>query len=460
MKIKFFTILIFSCFFLSFANPVKADLKEIVQEILRDKDVKAGIYIESLAEKRNLFLLNSQTPFIPASNQKILTTASALINLTPDYSFKTQVLTDGYIKNGVLIGNLYLKGGADPSLTDEDIGNIVKKLKEMGISKVKGDIVGDGSFFTEEGKGYGWPEKDSNYCFTAPFSGLSINENCLRIQVKAQKNNVFVNLYPENSYYQIINNIKISKKFSEHKVSVEGNKIYIFGNIKPYQEFEISVPVEHPTLFTTSVFYKKLKDSSITVEGYYRISSVPSNSKIVLVHYSQPLKELIKKANKDSNNFYAEQIFRTLGKEVVGKGDTESSSLVILKTLKTIGVNIQSVRIYDGSGLSRFNLITPESLVKILSYMYNTPYFFDFYQSLAVSGVDGTLKHRFRDIKGKVFAKTGYIKGVKNLSGYVISDNGEVYVFSILVNDLKSTEIANQLQEKICLILAGRESQL
>ncbi|WP_297889306.1 D-alanyl-D-alanine carboxypeptidase/D-alanyl-D-alanine-endopeptidase [Sulfurihydrogenibium sp.] len=460
MKLRLIFLFVLSVFFVSLANSDKRDIKEIVQEILKDKDVRAGIYVESLTEKKRLLIINSQEPFIPASNQKILTTATALINLTPDYRFKTQILTDGYIRNGVVYGNLYLKGGADPSLTDEDIERIVKNLKEMGIKKVEGSVVGDNSFFSEEGIGHGWPEKDLNYCFTAPFSGLSLNENCLRIKVVSSKNKVFVELYPDNSYYQVVNDLKVSKKLIGHKITVEGRKIYITGSIKPNSAFEISVPVESPSLFTTSVFYKKLVQSGISIDEGYHLGNTPSNSNVLFIHYSHPLKELIKKANKDSDNFYAEQIFRTLGKEILGKGNTESSSLVVLKTLRNIGVNTENIRIYDGSGLSKFNLITPESLVKILSYMYNTPYFFDFYQSLAVAGTDGTLKHRFRDIKGKIYAKTGYIKGVKNLSGYVISDNSEVYVFSILVNDLKSTEIANLLQEKICSILVGKESQL
>lgn len=460
MRLKLLVVLLFSYIFTSFANSVKNDINEIVEEILKDKDVKAGIYVESLNNHSLNFVLNSQTPFIPASNQKILTTATALINLTPDYRFKTKVLTDGYIKNGVLIGNLYLKGGADPSFTEEDIKSIAKKIKEIGISRIEGSVVGDNSFFSEEGRGYGWPEKDLDYCFTAPFSGLSIDENCLKIKVVATKNKIFINLKPENVYYQIVNNLKISKKSSNHKVIIDSNKIFIIGSIKPNQDLEISVPIQNPAIFTTSVFYKNLQNVGIFIKGGYYLGYAPSDSKIMLTHYSEPLRDLIKKANKDSDNFYAEQIFRTLGKEIMRKGDTENSALVILKTLKKIGVSTNNIRIYDGSGLSKYNLITPESLVKILSYMYNTPYFFDFYQSLAVAGVDGTLKHRFKDIKGKILAKTGYIKGVKNLSGYVISDNGEVYVFSILVNELKSTEIANQLQEKICSALVKRESQL
>ncbi|PMP77547.1 MAG: D-alanyl-D-alanine carboxypeptidase/D-alanyl-D-alanine-endopeptidase [Sulfurihydrogenibium sp.] len=456
MKLKAFIFSLLLIFYSVLANTVKDDIQIIVNDVLKDHDVKVGIYVESLTKDNFKFFLNHQMPLIPASNQKILTTSTALLKLTPDYRFKTLVLTDGYIKDGVLFGNLYLKGGGDPSLTEEDLKSIVKQLKEIGIKKIDGNVVGDGSFFSEEGRGYGWPEKDFDYCFTAPFSGLSLNENCLTVKVFVGSKKVSVEFYPENSYYQVVNTLKVSKHHTGYSVKVEGNKIYISGSVKAGTQFEISIPVKNPAIFTTSAFYTILKNSGIQVKGRYFIENTPSNLKTLVTHYSIPLKDIIKKTNKNSDNFYAEQIFRTLGREIFGKGDSETSARVVLNTLREIGVNINNIRIYDGSGLSRYNLITAESLVKILSYIYNTPYFFDFYHSLAISGVDGTLKHRFYEIKGKVYAKTGYIKGVKNLSGYVLSKSGEVYVFSILTNDLKSTEVANKLQEKICSTLAER----
>ncbi|MFN4305694.1 D-alanyl-D-alanine carboxypeptidase/D-alanyl-D-alanine-endopeptidase [Sulfurihydrogenibium azorense] len=456
MRLKVLILAVLYTFLLSYANP----LREEIESLTKDQSVDVGIYVESLATKSFKFALKDKQPFIPASNQKILTTASAIINLTPDYRFKTQILTDGFVKDGVLKGNLYLKGGADPSLSYEDLKSFADYLKQIGILKIEGDIIGDNSFFLEEGRGHGWPEKDFEYCFTAPFSALSLNENCLRLELISDKKRVSVKMYPDNEYYEIVNNLAISKKYSDYKVKVEGRKIYLTGYIKSLSKAEVSIPVENPSLHTTSAFYKMMKESGIKITGKYHLGKTPPNANPVITHKSQPLKEIIKKANKDSNNFYAEQIFRTLGKEILGKGDTETSATVVINTLKKVGIDVSNIRIYDGSGLSKFNQLTPESIAKILSYMYNTPYFFDFYQSLAVAGTDGTLKHRFKDVKGKIYAKTGYIKGVKNLSGYILSDNGEVYVFSILVNNLKSTEIANKIQESICLILANGKTQL
>ncbi|MDM7273006.1 MAG: D-alanyl-D-alanine carboxypeptidase/D-alanyl-D-alanine-endopeptidase [Sulfurihydrogenibium azorense] len=456
MRLKVLILAVLYTFLLSYANP----LREEIESLTKDQSVDVGIYVESLATKSFKFALKDKQPFIPASNQKILTTASAIINLTPDYRFKTQILTDGFVKDGVLKGNLYLKGGADPSLSYEDLKSFADYLKQIGILKIEGDIIGDNSFFLEEGRGHGWPEKDFEYCFTAPFSALSLNENCLRLELISDKKRVSVKMYPDNEYYEIVNNLAISKKYSDYKVKVEGRKIYLTGYIKSLSKAEVSIPVENPSLHTTSAFYKMMKESGIKITGKYHLGKTPPNANPVITHKSQPLKEIIKKANKDSNNFYAEQIFRTLGKEILGKGDTETSATVVINTLKKVGIDVSNIRIYDGSGLSKFNQLTPESIAKILSYMYNTPYFFDFYQSLAVAGTDGTLKHRFKDVKGKIYAKTGYIKGVKNLSGYILSDNGEVYVFSILVNNLKSTEIANKIQESVCLILANGKTQL
>jgi D-alanyl-D-alanine carboxypeptidase/D-alanyl-D-alanine-endopeptidase (penicillin-binding protein 4) len=176
----------------------------------------------------------------------------------------------------------------------------------------------------------------------------------------------------------------------------------------------------------------------------------------LVIHQSKPLRELIKKANKNSNNFYAEQIFRTIGKEVYGEGSAYASARAVIDTLRKMDIATENMRIYDGSGLSRYNTTTPETLVKALEYIYKTPYFYDFFESLAISGVDGTLKRRLNDqfLKGRIIAKTGYIKKVKNLSGYVKASNDEAFIFSILVNNLKTTEIANKLQKKICSTLA------
>lgn len=454
--IIFLLVLIFS--FSAYSSEIlKYELESTIREINNENDAKVGIFIKSLSEEGFTFMHNHRDPFIPASNQKLITTVSAIANLSPDFKYKTILATDGNVKNGVLYGNLYLIGGGDPSLTVQDLEDMVKKLKEFGINRVEGNLIGDNSYFSEEGIGQGWPEDDLNYCFTARFSGLSVNENCLKVMVNIKNGKVYVSMDPLNNYYQIVNNIKFSKKSRNVSLKVEGNKLILEGKVssKRNLSLEFSIPVNRPSMFTLSVLSKILDENGIKVSGKTYLRKATSN-KYLVIHQSKPLRELIKKANKDSNNFYAEQIFRTIGKEVYGEGSAYASARAIIDTLRKMDIATENIRIYDGSGLSRYNATTPEALVKVLEYIYKTPYFYDFFESLAISGVDGTLKHRLNDqfLKGRIIAKTGYIKKVKNLSGYVKASNGEVFVFSILVNDLKTTEIANKLQEKICSILA------
>ena len=454
--IIFLLVLIFS--FSAYSSEIlKYQFESIIRDINNENDTKVGIFIKSLSDDDFAYMYNYRNPFIPASNQKLITTVSAIANLSPDFKYRTILATDGNVKNGTLYGNLYLIGGGDPSLTVQDLENMVKKLKEYGINRVEGNLIGDNSYFSEEGTGQGWPEDDLNYCFTARFSGLSVNENCLRISVNIKNSKVYVSMNPLNNYYQIVNNTEFSKKAGNVILRVEGNRLILEGKVssKRSLNLEFSIPVNHPSIFTLSVLSKILDENGIKVSGKMYLGKATSY-KYFVIHQSKPLRELIKKANKDSNNFYAEQIFRTIGKEVYGEGSTYASARAIIDTLRKMHVATENIRIYDGSGLSKYNYTTPEALVKVLDYIYKTPYFYDFFESLAISGVDGTLKHRLNDqsLKGRIIAKTGYIKKVKNLSGYVKASNGEVFVFSILVNDLKTTEIANKLQEKICSILA------
>ncbi len=455
MRLRLLIILLLT-FRLSFANDdLKLYLNKIVQDFTKDEDIKVAITIKSLNKDKLYFEYNSHESFIPASNQKIITTITALINLTPDYRFKTIVATDGNIKDDILNGNLYLIGGGDPTLSDKDIEFIVKNIKELGIKQIKGNIVGDKSFFSEEKVSQGWPERDLNYCYTAPFSGLSLNENCFSLKVNSNKNKVFISINPKNNYYKIVNNLKISNKKNEIFVKVHEKELIVKGYIKPFVKEEFSLPVEHPSFFATSVFYTTLLKNGVKISGDYFVGKSPKNVKVLYIHQSEPLREIIKKANKDSDNFYAEQIFRTLGREILKEGSTAASSKVVLETLRKIGIDPESIKIYDGSGLSKYNRLTAESLVKLLMYSYKTPYFYDIYDSLAISGKDGTLKRRLNNeiLKGKVVAKTGFIKGVKNLTGFATTINGDVFVFSILTNDLKSTKVANSLQEEICKFL-------
>jgi len=173
---------------------------------------------------------------------------------------------------------------------------------------------------------------------------------------------------------------------------------------------------------------------------------------------SIPLSEIIKIINKKSHNLYAEQVLKTIGKELGGSGTVSKAIEIEKRFLSNIGIDPEKIMIVDGSGLSRLNLVTPLQVTTLLTYMYRHKYWKEFYNSLPIAGVDGSLENRMRNSKAanNVRAKTGYVNYVRSLSGYVTSKDGEMFVFSMIVNHYTvPTSLANNIQDLVCNRLAN-----
>lgn len=425
---------------------LKTLMESQIQEIVGSGEISqedVGIYIKSLSSGKVVYEKNSDKTFIPASNQKLLTTISALLILGPDFRFETKFFTDGKREGEVLRGNIYIVGNFNPEIDQTYYEEVAKFLRNNGITRIDGDIIVYSNYSPDI---RGWPERDSEYCFTVPPSDVPIAENCLKVKVIAD-GNVKVEITPD-AYVDIISDIKVAGSGRDISAKMEGGKLYMSGTIRNGVSREFSIPIREPSKFNLLTVAKVFHRSGIQFGKLYVSKSIPSNLTLLYTQKSSPLREIIKKANKDSNNFIAEQIYAYLGQHN------------ILKTLEHMRVNTKNINITDGSGLSRYNQVSPRMIGEILEAVYKTPYFDDFFKSLAVSGKDGTLKHRFSDPQmfGKIYAKTGYIKGVKNLSGYAISTDGDVYIFSILVNNLKSTKPANEIQDRVCRLLVDTNS--
>lgn len=412
-----------------------------IQEIINSSDISdddVGVYVKSLSSDKVIYEKNADKVFIPASNQKLITTTAALLILGPDFRFETKFFTDERFEN------IYIVGNFNPEIDQSYYERFAEFLKAKGIKKIDGNIFVYSVFSPSI---QGWPEKDSNYCFTANPSDIPISENCLKIKVIVNKG-IHIQTIPD-AYLDVISYIKISKHSSSSiTANISGNKLILSGTLKDRSSYELSIPIKEPPQFNLLTLANILRKNGISFNKLFITKSLPSNLRLIYTIKSSPLREIIKKANKDSNNFIAEQIYAYIGKEN------------IMRTFRNIKVDTRNISLYDGSGLSRYNVVSPRVLGEILESIYKTPYFDDFFNSLAVAGKDGTLKHRLSDpdMAGKIYAKTGYIKGVKNLSGYIVSNNGEVYIFSILINNLKSTKYANELQEKICKILINTDN--
>lgn len=443
------------------------ELRESIDRILQDKilkNVSIGIQIIFQDSGEVIYEFGADQLLNPASNTKLITSAVALARLKPEYRFKTAVYIDKTSHNGTT-QNIYLKGFGDPDLSSENLWVIAKDILNEGITQVEGDILADDSFFDNQTVVKGWEN------FTSPasvgVSALSVNENIIKLFIKpGPKPGLppFVATDPPSSYLRLTNQAltlaarsKISASYSQQEGDGE---IIVKGRIsKKTRRLYSEIRVDDPALYTAGVFKRVLEDLGIKVLGTVRKGVVPSKARLLVLHHSQPLSVILNNSNKLSDNFVTEQILKVLGAEVKGvPGSTEKGIEVIREFLRDeIGISSENYILENGSGLSRKNRVSPKQIVKLLRYMYdNLEVKSEYLTSLAIAGVDGTMRRRLRDTfaERRLRAKTGALRGVSCLSGYAFTRDNEVITFSIMVNDYQTGGYPmKQIQNQIGLLL-------
>lgn len=439
-----------------------------------------GVLIRSLKTGETVYARNEKKMFMPASNMKLFTSSAAMIALTPDYRYTTRLVTNGEIIDSTLVGDLILVGSGDPTISGRfDSGNVTitfdqwaDSLGALGIKRVTGNVIGDDNCFDDDYYGNGWSADYETDYYAAQISGIAFNDNCVDFRIVPSANIAeicSVSVVPNTQYIKIINQtVTAAETDSVNKIVFERkrgtNTITVRGTMsqgkKPWVE---SVTVENPTLYTVTVLKEVLESRGITVDGSPMDGDELSDtlryeqSRRLASFSSLPYSEIVKVINKPSQNFYTEQVFRTMGKEKLGVGSMENGRTVALPILAQWGVDTARLRYADGSGLSRQNLITPSDIVSILTGMKNEDYFLPFYESLPIAGVDGSIRNRMKGTKaeGNVHAKTGFIGYVRALSGYATSLDGEMFVFSMIANHYTvPTSMAEKIQNDVCIKLA------
>jgi D-alanyl-D-alanine carboxypeptidase/D-alanyl-D-alanine-endopeptidase (penicillin-binding protein 4) len=459
-------------------------LKDKLAYIISDPNLfnaQIGLYVESIDRGEVLFNHNEHKLFISASNMKIFTTATALLNFGPRFTYKTRIYHNDLISNGVLLGDLIVRGSGDPTLAPRYSNGDSRAffrdwadtLLAKGIYKIEGDLIGDESYFQTDPLGYGWQWDDEPFWYSAQISALSFNDNCIDVTVIAndkigESPQVF--LSPPTSYVTIDNKAVTTAPDSIRTLYLTRprleNKILIRNNI-PVNKPRLmrSLSIEDPAKFFIHVFREVLEEKGIKIDGENRVVRTTdqidySSNSLIFTHQSPPLSEIIKVTNKRSQNLYTEQLLVTIAAEY-GKNASASAGIeVVNNTLSRMGITTNEFSMRDGSGLSRFNLISPHTVSLLLRYMSKHKYYSYFYDSLPVAGVDGTLSGKMKKspAAGKVHAKTGTVGHVRNLSGYVESVSGETILFSFLVNNyLLPTPAINNLQERVGISLATFE---
>ena len=410
-----------------------------------------GIEIFSLDRQEILYQTRNDQLFIPASNLKLITTAAALKSLGPDYRYSTRLFTSGKLQGDTLHGDLYIKGYGDPKLVTEQMWLLVKKLKNLPLRKIVGNIIADDSYFDSERHVKTWKHTGGSEAYNAPLGALSFNFNTVTVYVSPGEHPgdpPRVILEPDTQYLKINNQARTLPRKKKGRLQVhrihrgDHDEIFIGGEIsqsRPRARYFVNIT--DPANYSVSVFKEYLEQVGIEVTGESSKGEVPKGAKLLINHKSEPLALALRGLNKFSNNFVAEQIVKTLAAKKFGPpGTTENGLKIIYDYMQSLGFFSDQFTIVDGSGLSRQNRLSPSQIIKILDRVRRDLSIFpEFISALGVMGVDGNVRKRMNGVEDsqKARVKTGTLKSVSSLSGYFQSMDGEQLAFSLLMNDLK-----------------------
>lgn len=441
----------------------RKEIKKILSHTCLRKN-RFGVQIVSLKDNASLFSKDGSKNYIPASNMKLVTSAAALRMLGPEYHFVTGLYSSGKIESNALQGDLYIKGSGDPKLVTEQLWRMALQVRNLPLSRISGDIVADENFFDDSKRGDFRNGKAGIEAYNAPLGALSFNFNTVEVLVSPSKNageKPIVVVEPDVGYVRVDNRAKTLAFGKRGRLIVNRlpgkghDTITISGSVsKDRARSRYFVNITDPPLYTAMVFKDYLERAGVAVDGKVRVGTTPSLAMKITDFSSEPLSLALRGLNKYSNNFLAEQILKTMGAHEEGApGSSKKGLAAIKKYLNSIGFENSEFRIFDGSGLSRRNEISTDLIIAVLKDMESDWRVFpEYMDSLAVMGTDGSVQDRLAKTKGssKVRVKTGTLNFTSSLSGYAQSADGEHFVFSILMNDLKcSNGKAKKIQDRI-----------
>ncbi len=427
-----------------------------------------GISIYDLDRDSLLYSRNADHGFLPASNQKLFTTAAALDLLGSTYRYETTLTFDGTTTDSVMQGNLRLEGSGDPTFGStalrrtDPLRKWAERLAEMGVRRIEGRLIGDDNVFREGSYPDGWNvnyltrEKGEQLGVRA--GGVSYRDNSVPVSVRATRPGVApeVHIRPEGAVaYE--NQAVTSERWRGSTLLINRtfstNKLVLTGSVARSYEGIRNVPVSDPTAFALRVFRKRLQEAGIEtdleLQDVDELDTPPRDGDLLFVKLSPPLSEVVRVINKRSNNFYAEQVFRTYGWGGSTRGGTRRTETF----LRRVGIDTRALNIKDGSGLSRKNLVTPRAVRALLAFMNEHPEREAFLSSLARGGErNTTLSARLSQTA--VWAKTGSLSFVRALSGYVERPDGTRVAFALFANNYTgpSYQITRTMDEIVRLV--------
>lgn len=401
----------------------------------------AAFFVQRVDSAKPLLAHNADKRMNPASTMKIVTTYAALDLLGPAYTWKTQALADGALREGKLDGNLYLRGSGDPSLTQERFWLLLRQLRARGISDIAGDLVLDRSAFRLPPHDPAAFDNEPLRPYNAGADALLINFKSLRLTLAPDPVTKTTLLIPETPAEGLRVSSRIALTDGECgdwreklKIASEANSIEVSGNFaNACGEKALHLAPWSADLQVERLFRALWRELGGTLSGRIREGETPASARLLATHESPPLGEIVRDVNKWSNNVMARQLFLSMANE--RPATPETARVRIDKWLQA--KEVDGTVLDNGTGLSRNERVTAEGLGKLLLAGWKSPVMPEMMASLPIAGSDGTLKKRFGNsaAAGRAHLKTGYIEGVRAIAGYVLDRNGQRWVVVGILND-------------------------
>lgn len=425
------------------AQPLPERLQKVLKAYSVPKD-HLGLAVIDLSKTPHPveFGLNEKEQMTPASTTKIVTAAAVLQKLGPSFKFQTTLWSAGNIKDGILNGDLVLKGGGDPGFVSETMWFLVNELVRTGIKKIEGNVIVDDTDFDAIRADPSRDPERVDRAYDAPVGAMSFNWNSINIFVRPTQvgEAPSVHLDPIGNGFSVVNKAKtVNKAGTSIDISRNGDKIHVSGTIGVGSDEKVTYKnIDDPAEWSGQNLIFFLGQRGITVSGKLKMGKKPEGAKLLAKAESKPVSNSVTDMMKFSNNFVAEMLTKNLAAQAgVVPATIEGGMKIIRANLLAMGIDEKNFNLVNPSGLSRKNKMRPVDLAQVLTKSYeNFPTSAEFLTALPLSGIDGTLKSRMKtpQATGWVRAKTGLLNGVVGLAGFAGRKDGSIRAFAFIFN--------------------------
>lgn len=413
---------------------------------MRDPSVHIGVVVQSLNTGHIYFSQNADNFFAPASVQKLFTVSSALTNLKPTYHFETRILATGNVSHGILHGDVVFQFSGDPTLTQNNIADLITQLHADGIDRIAGNLIIDDTAFNHIPYPAGWLWNDLSSDFAAPLNTVIINRNRFGVSFIparriGEKATIVPHLPPHTATF--INQLMTTRHVCPLTILSNANNQYLVHGCLPraYGTEGRALAIRNMQVYTKNLIHELLSRHHIQFNNGVYYARAPIGAHVLAEHASAPLSQVIIHLLKHSDNLYADALFKKMGQMYTHTQGSWQNALLAEGSVLTnrAGINPSKMHLVDGAGLSRYNAVTPRAVSQVLNYIYRNPMLREtLIPALPIAGVDGTLAGRMPMLAhGKLLhAKTGSMTGVSSLAGFINTKHHGLVSFVVMINNI------------------------